>query len=138
MMTFRSFPFQLTVMKKLTFLALFLVTAQFGFGQASNDRRGFQGTVTATATKTVRHDGSASVSETKGASAIQITARTIVIESDTYDIVKKEFDGKQTTTFTCTKRRSTFEIAYKVGESISVVDQSNKDEETLYTGLQEK
>jgi hypothetical protein len=97
------------------------------WAQATNDKRGFQGTVVCE-----------SKDEVAAKTEIQFTARTIVIENDTYEIVKKEFDGKDKTTFTCTKRRGTFEIIYKAGESITVTDQANKDVVGVYSKLSEK
>ncbi len=100
----------------------------------NNDRRGFQGTVSSSSKLTIRPDGK---EETKVNTDIQFTARTIVIDSDVYEIVKKAFDGKKQTTFTCTKRRGTFDISYSVGESIRIVDTGNTDLETVYMGLTE-
>lgn len=128
-----------TIMKKIFPALLILSVCQMAWSQSANDRRGYQGTVTSAVTRTVTHEGQNSTKdEEKVSTEIQFSARSIVIGTESYDIVKKEFDGKSTTVFTCTKRRGTFEISYKVGESITVVDQSNKDLETVYLTLTEK
>jgi len=121
-------------MKKAALIIIFSAVSIALFAQNTNDRRGFQGVVTATEKQTIRPDGKeeASVNTT-----IEFTGRAIIIESDTYDIVKKAFDGKSKTVFTCTKRRATFEITYTVGESIRVVDTGNKDIITEYRSLKE-
>lgn len=126
-------------MKKLALSSLLLLLGTLVWAQASNDRRGYQGTVTAAVMQTVRHEGTnVTKEETKGNTDIVFSARNIVIGDDSYDIVKKEFDGKNTTTFTCTKRRGTFEIKYAVGDSITITDTSNPDEELVYQSLTQK
>jgi hypothetical protein len=122
-------------MKKAVLAIILLSSSVLLFAQSTNDRRGYQGTVTANTKQTVRSGG---VDEAQVKTAIQFSGRTITIEGDTYEIVKKAFDGKNKTTFTCTKRRGTFEITYATGESISVVDTSNQETEIIYKSLSEK
>ncbi|MEP2668516.1 MAG: hypothetical protein ABJH04_05970 [Cyclobacteriaceae bacterium] len=121
-------------MKKAA-LFIALVTFSVGvFAQNANDKRGFKGVVNASSKQTIRPEGkeNSSVNVT-----IEFTGRSIVVEGDTYEIVKKAFDGKKTTVFTCSKRRGTFDISYTAGESIQVVDTSNKDIVTVYQNLKE-
>ncbi len=122
-------------MKKAVLVIIISVVSIGLFAQNTNDRRGFQGVVTATEKQTIRPDGKEEASVN---TAIEFTGRAIVIESDTYEIVKKVFDGKSKTVFTCTKRRATFEITYTVGESIRIVDTGNQDIVTEYHSLKEK
>lgn len=113
-------------MKKLLAFSALMIIASTAWAQSANDKRGFQGNV---------------VSQTKNGKAeettLQFTGRAIVIDNDTYDIVKKEFDGKSKTTFTCTKRRATFEIVFAAGESITVTDTSDKASATVYSSIKE-
>lgn len=122
-------------MKKAVLVILLSAVSIGLFAQSANDRRGFQGVVTAAVKQTIRPDGKEEASVN---TIIEFTGRAITIESDTYDIVKKTFDGKNKTVFTCTKRRATFEITYTVGESIRIVDTGNKDIVTEYRSLKEK
>lgn len=121
-------------MKKIAF-SIALITLSIGvFAQNANDKRGFKGVVNATTKQTIRPDGKENSNVNV---VIEFTGRSIIIEGDTYEIVKKAFDGKNTTVFTCSKRRGTFDITYSVGESIQVVDTSNKDIITVYQNLKE-
>lgn len=120
-------------MKKAV-VALVLLAITFS-SYAQNDRRGFQGTVSSAVKQTVRADGK---EEASVKTDIEFSSRAITIEGEVYEIVKRTFDGKNKTVFTCTKRRATFEISYTVGESIRVVDSGNKDLETVYKSLIEK
>lgn len=113
-------------------LAIFFLT--LSISSFAQDKRGFQGTVSSTLKQMVRADGKEDVSVKTD---IEFTGRSINMEGEVYEIVKKTFDGKSTTIYTCTKRRGTFEIAYTAGESISVVDTSNKDVKTVYRSLKE-
>ena len=121
-------------MNKLTFLTIVFLAYSFA-SFAQNDRRGFQGVVTSMTKQTIRADGK---EEASVKTDIEFTGRTINIESEVYEIVKKAFDGKNQTVFTCTKRRGTFDITYTAGESVSVVDTSNKEAVTVYKSLTEK
>jgi len=120
-------------MKKAS-LTILITLFSIGLFAQNNDRRGFQGTVTSALKQSVRADGK---DETAGKTEIQFGARTIQIEGEVYEVVKKSFDGKNKTIFTCTKRRGTFDITYTVGESISVVDTGNAGLETIYQSLTE-
>lgn len=113
-------------MKKtaISIILIFLFTGLFA--QSTNDRRGFQGVVTSA----VKDDAPASAK-------IEFTGRTIVIDGDAYEIIKKSFDGKNQTVFTCTKRRGTFDITYTVGESIKIVDTTNTEAVIIYKSLKE-
>lgn len=111
-------------------LAIFFLTISISV--SAQDKRGFQGTVSSAHKQTVRADGK---EETSVKTDIEFTGRVINIEGEVYEIVKKTFDGKNKTVFTCTKRRGTFEITYTADESISVVDVGNKDIETIYRSL---
>ncbi len=119
-------------MKHAAMAIIFVTLSIFSFGQ---DKRGFQGTVSSTQKQTVRADGKEDVSVT---TEIEFTGRAINIEGEVYEIVKKTFDGKNKTVFTCTKRRGTFDITYTAGESITVVDTANEDLEIIYRALSEK
>ena len=121
-------------MKKAAFALVFFVVISVAT-YAQNDRRGFQGTVSSASKQTVRADGK---EEAAVKTDIEFSSRAITIEGEVYEVVKKAFDGKNQTVFTCTKRRATFEISYTVGESIRVVDIGNKDIETVYKSLSEK
>jgi len=121
-------------MKKIALFIVLMVFSVVLFAQSANDKRGFKGVVNATSKQTVRPEGKENSAMNV---AIEFTGRSIVIEGDTYEIVKKAFDGKNTTVFTCSKRRGTFDISYTVGEFIRVVDTSNKDIVTVYQGLKE-
>lgn len=112
-------------------LAIFFLISISSFAQ---DKRGFQGTVSSNMKQTVRADGK---EDAAVKTDIEFTGRSINMEGEVYEIVKKTFDGKNTTVFTCTKRRGTYEITYTAGESISVVDLGNKDVKTVYRSLTE-
>lgn len=114
-------------------LAIFFLT--ISISSFAQDKRGFQGTISSALKQTVRADGK---EEASVKTEIEFTGRSINMEGEVYEIVKKTFDGKNTTVFTCTKRRGTFEITYMAGESISVVDTGNKDIKTIYRSLSEK
>ncbi|MEQ8423163.1 MAG: hypothetical protein RIA63_00535 [Cyclobacteriaceae bacterium] len=119
-------------MKKAAFAIILLAVSLSAYAQG--DRRGFQGTVNSAVKQTIRAGGN---EETKVNTPIQFTGRSIEIEGESYEIVKKTFDGKNKTVFTCTKRRGTFEITFTAGESIQVVDTGNKEVETVYKSLSE-
>ena len=121
-------------MNKATLLTIVFFAFSFA-SLAQNDRRGFQGVVTSMVKQTIRTDGKEEVSVK---TEIEFTGRTINLEGEAYEIVKKTFDGKNKTVFTCTKRRGTFDITYTAGESIDVVDTSNKEVATVYKSLTEK
>ena len=126
-------------MKYTVVFLLFLVIAPHLHAQSANDKRGFQGTITSATRQVINHDGeSAMKNEQEVETSIQFTGRTIIIGNETYDIMKREFDGKSKTVFTCTKRRGTFEVSYIPNQSISVVDQSNPSMETQFVSLSEK
>jgi hypothetical protein len=114
---------------------LFFTISVFSYAQSGNDKRGYQGTVTSAAKQIVRADGKEDASVKTD---IEFTGRAINVEGEVYEIVKKTFDGKNKTVFTCTKRRGTFEITYAAGASISVVDTGNTDVTTIYSSLTEK
>lgn len=120
-------------MKKVAFALVFFAFTIATYAQ--NDRRGFQGIVSSAVKQSVRADGNEEVTVKTD---IEFSSRAITIEGEVYEIVKKAFDGKNQTVFTCTKRRATFEISYTVGDAIRVVDTSNKDIETVYKSLSEK
>ncbi|MBX2913081.1 MAG: hypothetical protein M9954_06000 [Cyclobacteriaceae bacterium] len=122
-------------MKKVALMIVMSAISVGLFAQSANDRRGFQGVVTATLKHTIKPEGK---EEAQVNATIEFTGRAIVVEGDTYDIVKKTFDGKDKTVFTCTKRRATYEISYTVGQSIRIVDTGNKDMVTEYRSLKEK
>ena len=121
-------------MKTIALAIIFLTISVVSFAQAA-DKRGFQGIVTSSLKQSVRADGK---DEASIKTDIEFTGRAINIEGETYEIVKKTFNGSNKTVFTCTKRRGTFEITYTAGESISVIDTGNKDLETVYRSLTEK
>ena len=104
----------------------FTLIISVAFAQSENDRRGFKGTVISDIEQSVKWEGeNAKTTDTTVESEILFDARTIKIGNDVYDIVKREFDGEELTTFTCTKRRSTFTVTYKPGDYIRIVDQVN-------------
>ena len=120
----------------LTILIFFFVISVYA--QSENDRRGFKGTIQFTIKQSVKWEGeNAKTTDTIVESEILFDGRTIKIGNDVYDIVKREFDGEELTTFTCTKRRSTFTVTYKPGDYIRIVDQNNKTVETVYRDLSE-
>ncbi|MFZ1806485.1 MAG: hypothetical protein WAU36_04660 [Cyclobacteriaceae bacterium] len=121
-------------MKKIAFFIVLMTFSIVVLAQNTNDKRGFTGVVTASEKQTIRPEGKENSAVNV---AIEFTGRSIVIEGDTYEIVKKTFDGKNTTVFTCSKRRGTFDISYAVGGSIQVVDTGNKDIVTVYQNLKE-
>lgn len=113
-------------MKKATISIILMIISIGLFAQSANDRRGFQGVVTSS----VKDEASVSTK-------IEFTGRTIVADGETYEIIKKSFDGKNQTVFTCTKRRGTFDVTYSVGESIKIVDTSNTEAVIVYKSLKE-
>lgn len=119
-------------MKQAAFALVFLAISVSSFAQ--NDRRGFQGTVSSAVKQTVKADGK---EDATAKTDIEFSSRSITVEGEVYEIVKKAFDGKKQTVFTCTKRRATFEITYTVGESITIVDTGNKEMQTIYKSLTE-
>ncbi|MEQ8364147.1 MAG: hypothetical protein RH948_14840 [Cyclobacteriaceae bacterium] len=121
-------------MKKIALFIVLMIITLGTFAQSANDKRGFIGVVNATSKQTIRPEGKENSAVNV---AIEFSGRSIIIEGDTYEIVKKAFDGKNTTVFTCTKRRGTFDISYSAGQSIQVVDTSNKDLITVYQNLKE-
>jgi len=121
-------------MKTLLTITLVVVSTVL---YAQNDRRGFQGKVTAQQTAVVDAESGDQLSKSASKTVITFSGRNITIGGEAYDIVTREFDGKKTNTFKCTKRRATFSIIYIPGESITVIDVDNDEERTVYSGLSE-
>ncbi len=120
-------------MKKILLPSILILITVSLFAQSENDRRGFQGVVKASVKQTL---GSNNQNEESVNAEIQFSSRAIIAEGDTYEIVKKEFDGKKTI-FTCTKRRGTFEISYLPGNSIRIIEMANPSIEIVYKSLSE-
>jgi|GEM_PF-2631819 len=119
----------------LVFLGLFLFSLVIA--QTGKDKRGYKGTVTASLKQEIQKVGDkVNKTDHKETTKILFTGRAIVIGNDTYEIVKRSFDGKKTT-FTATKRRATFDITYEAGSSISFVDKANTSLMIVYSGLKE-
>lgn len=121
-------------MKKVLLPSILILLTITLFAQTENDRRGFQGVVKAATKQSLGPGGHREESSVNV--EIQFSSRSIIAEGDTYEIVKKEFDGEKTV-FTCTKRRGTFEISYIPGNTIRIVDKANPSIETVYKSLSE-
>jgi hypothetical protein len=123
-------------MKNFVFLFCFLFSTQLALGQ-SMDRRTFQGKISSAQTTQLDAETQRVESTSETPVEIVFTARSIAIGPEVFDIVTREFDSKKTTTFRCTKRRTTYAIVYIVGESITVIDHDNDEVRTVYTKLKE-
>lgn len=98
----------------------------------NNDRRGFKGTITATEVATLDAASSEVLASAEESTKIVFDGRNITIGSDVYEIVTRDYDGKSTNTYKTTKRRNTYVIKYIPGTSLSVIDESNDAEITVY------
>ncbi len=121
----------------ITIICITLFT-QLVLAQANNDKRGFKGEVKAQVKKTIRIEvTNTSTNEDEIETTIIFDGRSIKIGNETYEIVKRTFDGEKSTTFTCTKRRSTFEVTFVAGESIKIIDKGNEGHEVHYLNISE-
>jgi len=119
----------------ITLMAMLITGAIYG--QNTADKRGFKGVLTSSLKQELRYTGdNVSATDEVVETKITFTGRTIIFGNDTYEIVKRSFDGKATS-FTATKRRATFDIIYIAGKSITIKDQSNPALGLSFTKLKE-
>ncbi len=118
-------------MQKLLFIVLIILVG-FTVQAQNNDRRGFRGTITASETATLDAASNEVLASANESTKIVFDGRTITIGSDVYEIVTREYDGNATNTFKTTKRRNTFVIKLIPGESLTIIDESNDAEITVY------
>ncbi|MEQ8554924.1 MAG: hypothetical protein RIC06_25790 [Cyclobacteriaceae bacterium] len=118
-------------MKQKLFTALIILLASTVQAQ-NNDRRGFKGKITASEVATLDAASNEVLVSTEESTDIVFDGRNITIGNDVYEIVTREYDGKSTNTFKTTKRRNTFVIKFIPGTSLTVIDESNDAEITLY------
>lgn len=98
----------------------------------NNDRRGFKGQITASEVATLDAASNEVLASAEESTKIVFDGRNITIENDVYEIVTRDYDGKSTNTFKTTKRRNTFILKFIPGESLTVVEESNDAEITVY------
>ncbi|XOV94864.1 MAG: hypothetical protein ACFHWX_09180 [Bacteroidota bacterium] len=118
-------------MKGLLIILLISLTG-FTVQAQNNDRRGFKGQVTASEVSTLDAATDEVLANATESTNIVFDGRNITIADDVYEIVTRDFDGKSTNTFKTTKRRNTFVIEFIPGVSLTVIDESNDAEITVY------
>lgn len=118
-------------MKGLLTILLINLTG-FTMQAQDNDRRGFKGEITASEVTILDTESNETLSTTEETTKIVFDGRNITIGSDVYEVVTREYDGKSTNTFKTTKRRNTFVIKFIPGVSLTVIDESNDSEITVY------
>ncbi|MEQ8879481.1 MAG: hypothetical protein RLQ12_07620 [Cyclobacteriaceae bacterium] len=118
-------------MKGLLFTALIILLGLTVQAQ-NNDRRGFKDKITASEVATLDAATNEVLVSTEESTDIVFDGRNITIGNDVYEIVTREYDGKSTNTFKTTKRRNTFVIKFIPGTSVTVIDESNDAEITVY------
>jgi len=69
---------------------------------------------------------------------ILFDTKSITIDKDVYEIVNKEFDGIDLTSYMVTMRRSNYKIEYIIDTSITIKEVSNPDVEIVYLDLTEE
>jgi len=120
----------------LIFTAVFLLVFTFS---KSQDRTQFEGSVISKTIQTVKKSGDKTETQTESAkTVIHFDAKSITIDKDVYEIINKEFDGIDLTTFMCTMRRSNYKIEYIVDTSITVIEADNPIVEIVYLDLSEE
>ncbi|MEP2771969.1 MAG: hypothetical protein ABJH05_07455 [Fulvivirga sp.] len=118
-------------MKRILFTTLVILLG-FTTQAQNNDRRGFKGTITASEVSTLDAASNEVLASAAESTKIVFDGRNISIGSDVYEIVTRDFDGKSINTFKTTKRRNTYVIKYIPGTSLTVIDESNDAEITVY------
>lgn len=111
---------------------LFIIIAVSTINAQNKDYRGFKGTITASTVSTLDAASNEVLASSEESTKIQLDGRNITIGGDVYEIVTRDYDGKSTTTFKTTKRRNTYVITLIPDVSLSVVDESNNVEITVY------
>lgn len=120
----------------LIFTALFLLV--FAFSK-SQDRTQYEGKVISETKQILKKSGDKTETKTDSVkTTIHFNAKSITIDKDVYEIVNKEFDGIDLTSFMCTMRRSNYKIEYIIDTSITVIEVSNPDVEIVYLDLTEE
>ncbi|MCH8233339.1 MAG: hypothetical protein IIB82_11955 [Bacteroidetes bacterium] len=120
----------------LIFTALFLFV--FAFSK-SQDRTQYEGKVISETKQILKKSGDKTETKTDSVkTTIHFNAKSITINKDVYEIVNKEFDGIDLTSFMCTMRRSNYKIEYIIDTSITVIEVSNPDVEIVYLDLTEE
>lgn len=119
-------------MKGLLLSTMLIVLLVFTVQAQNNDRRGFKGQITASEVATLDAASKEVLASAEESTKIVFDGRNITIDNDIYEIVTRDFDGKSTNTFKTTKRRNTFVIKLIPGKSLTVVEESNDAEITVY------
>ena len=120
----------------LIFTALFLFV--FAFSKIQ-DRTQYEGKVISETKQILKKSGDKTETKTDSVkTTIHFNAKSITINKDVYEIVNKEFDGIDLTSFMCTMRRSNYKIEYIIDTSITVIEVSNPDVEIVYLDLTEE
>lgn len=120
----------------LIFTALFLFV--FAFSK-SQDRTQYEGKVISETKQIVKNRGDKTETLTDSIkTVILFDTKSITIDKDVYEIVNKEFDGIDLTSYMVTMRRSNYKIEYIIDTSITVIEVSNPDVEIVYLDLTEE
>ena len=120
----------------LIFTALFLFV--FAFSK-SQDRTQYEGKVISETKQIVKNRGDKTETLTDSIkTVILFDTKSITIDKDVYEIVNKEFDGIDLTSYMVTMRRSNYKIEYIIDTSITIKEISNPDVEIVYLDLTEE
>jgi len=124
----------------MTHSLLFTVLFLFVFTiSKSQDRTQYEGKVISETKQIVKKRGDKTETETDSVkTVILFDAKSIMINKDVYEIVNKEFDGIDLTSYMCTMRRSNYKIEYIIDTSITVKEVSNPDIDIVYLDLTEE
>ncbi len=118
----------------LTILFLFVFTFS-----KSQDRTQYEGKVISETKQIVKNRGDKTETLTDSIkTVILFDTKSITIDKDVYEIVNKEFDGIDLTSYMVTMRRSNYKIEYIIDTSITIKEVSNPDVEIVYLDLTEE
>lgn len=122
--------------RALLFTILFLFVFTFS---KSQDRTQYEGKVISETKQIVKNRGDKTETLTDSIkTVILFDTKSITIDKDVYEIVNKEFDGIDLTSYMVTMRRSNYKIEYIIDTSITIKEVSNPDVEIVYLDLTEE
>ena len=122
--------------RALLFTILFLFVFTFS---KSQDRTQYEGKVISETKQIVKNRGDKTETLTDSIkTVILFDTKSITIDKDVYEIVNKEFDGIDLTSYMVTMRRSNYKIEYIIDTSITIKEVSNPDVEIVYLELTEE
>ncbi len=122
--------------RALLFTILFLFVFTFS---KSQDRTQYEGKVISETKQIVKNRGDKTETLTDSIkTVILFDTKSITIDKDVYEIVNKEFDGIDLTSYMVTMRRSNYKIEYIIDTSITIKEISNPDVEIVYLDLTEE